>query len=126
MNQGFQGHHKLNLSDSNRKWRVRGRGKPRLYSQRGTRMWLDPEERLLGALDIDAAGDGVNFDAASTVAHVGAERVLALLFNHDRNLGANLAGDGAGGKMEAGAGRHGDIHGTGDGLQVPIAVSAGI
>src|SRR5580704_3116756 len=84
------------------------------------------ESRLLGALHFDRAGDGVNLHAATAVTHVGAERVLALLFNHDGNLRANLTGNGACGKMKAGAGRHGDVHGTGDGLQIPIAISTWI
>ena len=65
------------------------------------RSTLRLEHGLLGAVSVyfNGAGNGVNFDASAAIAHVGAERVLALLFNHDRNLCADLAGHG-GGRVE--------------------------
>ena len=50
---------------------------------------------LLHALNVDVAGHGVNLDATAAFPHVGSQGMLALLFNHDGNLRADLAGDGA-------------------------------
>jgi hypothetical protein len=55
----------------------------------GMRRELQFETRLRGA-NADFAGDGVNFDAAAAVAHAGAERVLALLFDDDGHVGFDL------------------------------------
>src|SRR5262249_7320450 len=81
---------------------------------------------LFRALHFDGARDGVNLDAATAIAHAGAERVLSLFFNHERNLRTDLAAYGAGGKMEAGARGHRYINGAGNSFEVPIVIAAGI
>jgi len=53
-------------------------------------------------LDADAAGDGADFDAAAGSADTSAKRMLVLVFDDDRNIGANFSGDGFGGEMETG------------------------
>src|SRR5579862_3328212 len=52
--------------------------------------------------------------------------MLALLFNHQRNLRADLAGYGAGGQVKTGTRRNRNIHGAGHGLQIPIIISTWI
>ena len=58
------------------------------------------EESDLGGADADFAGDGVDFDAAAAVAHAGAQGMFALLFDHDRDIGSDLAGNRFGGQVK--------------------------
>src|SRR5438128_3947761 len=48
-------------------------------------------------LDMDAAGDGADFDAAAGSADMGAQGVFVLIFDDDGEVGPDLAGDGFGG-----------------------------
>ena len=80
---------------------------------------------LRGA-DADFAGDGVDFDAAAAVAHAGAQGMLALLFDHDRHIGLDLAGNGFGGQAEICVGRNAELHHARNRLQIPVAAVAGI
>ncbi len=75
---------------------------------------------------MDAAGDGADFNAAAGSADVSAEGVLVLILDDDGEVGANLSGDGFGGKMEAGVFRDGDFDAAGNGFQMPVAVADGI
>src|SRR5713101_3402096 len=88
-------------------------------------VWVWCDARLGGA-EANFAGDGVDFDAAAASADAGAERMLALLFDHDGNVGLDFAGDGVGGEMEIRVGRNAELHGAGGGLEIPIAGGAGI
>ena len=42
---------------------------------------------------MDLAGNGMHFHTAPAVADVCAQGMLALLFNHDGNVGSDLAGN---------------------------------
>lgn len=82
--------------------------------------------RLLRASHFDVSGDRADLDAATAVAHVRAQRVLVLFFNHDWYLRADLSGGGVGGKVKVGARGNREMHGAGERSQLPKAVSAGI
>ena len=49
---------------------------------------------------MNLAGNGMHFHTASAVAHVCAQRMLALLLNHDGNVRSDLAGNSLGRKSE--------------------------
>src|SRR5229473_8132344 len=80
----------------------------------------------LGGAEANFAGDGVDFDAAAAGPDARAERMFALLFDDDGNVGLDFAGDGVGGEMEIRVGRNAELHGAGGGLEIPIAGGAGI
>src|SRR5712692_1828111 len=80
----------------------------------------------LGGAEANFAGDGVDFDAAAAGPDARAERMFALLFDDDGNVGLDFAGDGVGGKMEIRVGGNAELHGAGGGLEIPIAGGAGI
>src|SRR5260370_33454863 len=80
----------------------------------------------LGGAEAISAGDGVDFDAAAAGPDACAERMFALLFDDDGNVGLDFAGDGVGGEMEIRVGRNAELHGAGSGLEIPIAGRAGI
>jgi hypothetical protein len=65
--------------------------------QRAARRWERPRDELSGSANPDFARDGVDLDAASAVAHAGTQGMFALLFDHDRDIRFDLAGDGFGG-----------------------------
>src|SRR5256885_3589271 len=79
-----------------------------------------------GGLDADAAGDGADFDTAAGSADMGAKRMLVLVFDDDRNIGANFAGNGFGGEMETGVFWNGNFDAAGCGLEMPVRVAGGI
>jgi len=83
-------------------------------------------ERSGSGLDADAAGDGAYFDAAAGSADMGAKRMLVLVFDDDGKIGANFAGDGFGGEMEAGIFWNGNFDAAGSGFEMPIGVAGGI
>src|SRR5258707_142884 len=81
---------------------------------------------LGGGLDADAARDGADFDATAGSADMGAKRMLVLVFDDDRNIGANFSGDGFGGEMETGVLWNGNFDAAGSGFEMPIGVAGGI
>src|SRR5258708_7262869 len=80
----------------------------------------------LGGAEENFAGDGGDFDAAAAGPDARAERMFALLFDDDGNVGLDFAGDGVGGKMEIRVGGNTELHSAGGGLEIPIAGGAGI
>src|SRR5258708_19404615 len=64
--------------------------------------------------------------ASAAAAHVGPKRMLALLLDDDRNVGANLAGDRFRREMEICRSRDAELYGTGYRFQFPVAVGARI
>src|SRR5260370_23010135 len=52
--------------------------------------------------------------------------MFALLFDHDRNVGAKITGNRIGGEPEIRGSRNVELHATRDCLQIPVAVAAGI
>src|SRR5260370_19683759 len=80
----------------------------------------------LGGAEASFAGDGLDFDAAAAGPNACAERMFALLFDDDGNVGLDFAGDGVGGEMEIRVGRNAELYGAGGGLEIPIAGGAGI
>src|SRR5260370_121241 len=80
----------------------------------------------LGGAEANFAGDGVDVEGAAAGPDACAERMFALLFDDDGNVGLDLAGDGVGGEMECRIGRNAELHGAGGGLEIPIAGGAGI
>src|SRR3981189_104821 len=61
---------------------------------------------LVQTAHADFAGDGLHITRGAAAAHAGAEHAFALFFDHDRNVGSNLARNGLRGKMEIGRGRN--------------------
>src|SRR5256885_8035463 len=97
------------------------------HSGRNDSALLDAVGRgLRGGLDADAAGDGADFDATAGSADMGAKRMLVLVFDNDRNIGANFSGDGFGGEMETGVLWNGNFDAAGCGFEMPIGVAGGI
>ena len=68
----------------------------------------------------------MHFHAPATAAYVGAKRMFALLFDHDRNVGSNITGNRIGGETEIRGSRNVELHATRDCLQIPVAVAAGV
>jgi hypothetical protein len=54
------------------------------------------KRELVGGGEVNFAGNGVGFDTAAACADLRAERVFALLFDHDGNVGANFSAGGFG------------------------------
>src|SRR5882762_8059121 len=97
------------------------------HSGRNDSALLDAVGRgLRGGLDANAAGDGADFDATAGSADMGAKRMLVLVFDDDRNIGANFSGDGFGGEMETGVFWNGNFDAAGCGFEMPIGVAGGI
>src|SRR5437667_6552470 len=81
---------------------------------------------LFRAAHANFARDGMHVHAAATTAHVGPKRMLALFFNDDRNIGANLAGDRFRREMEIRRGRYAQLNCTGYCPKFPVVVRAWI
>src|SRR5260370_11083774 len=62
--------------------------------------------------------------APATAAQVGPKRMLALLLDDDRDVGANLSGDRFRRKMEIRRIRDAELYGTGYRFQFPVSVRA--
>src|SRR5262249_4531892 len=82
--------------------------------------------RLRRGGDVDLSGDGAYFDAIAPRTDARSQRVLALFFDHDGDVRADLPGDVFGREVEAGAARYGQLDTAGSGLELPVAVRAGI
>src|SRR6202045_2461860 len=80
--------------------------------------------KLFRAADANLARDSMHVHASATAAHMGPKRMLALLLDDDRNVGANLAGDRFRREMEIGRSRNAELYGTGYRFQFPVAVRA--
>src|SRR2546430_12698708 len=81
---------------------------------------------LFRAAHANFARDGMHVHAAATTAYVGPKRMLALFFNDDRNIGANLAGDRFRREMEIRRGRYAQLNCTGYCPKFPVVVRAWI
>src|SRR5215470_17016069 len=81
---------------------------------------------LRRGLDVDAAGDSADFDAAAGSPKVCAQGMLVLIFNNDGKIRAYPAGNGFGGEMEACIFRNGDFNTAASGFQMPITVAGRI
>src|ERR1700682_6805726 len=80
--------------------------------------------RLFRAADANLARDSMHVHASATAAHVGPKRMLALLLDDDRDVGANLAGDRFRREMEIRRSRDTEVNGAGCCFQFPVAVRA--
>src|SRR5260370_41995616 len=79
----------------------------------------------LGGAQADFAGDGGDFDAAAAGPDARAERMFAVLFGDDGNVGLDFAGDGVSGEMEIRIGRNAEPHGAGCGLTIAMGGGRG-
>src|ERR1700741_647432 len=110
-------------------------GNCRLTCERSARCQLDSScvigisvrvcERS-GPADVDFARDRVHLNAARGRPYVSAKRMLRLLFQDHRQVGANVSRSSFGGEQEAGIRWHSDIYGTGNRLQFPEPAEGGI
>src|SRR5882757_4576696 len=80
--------------------------------------------RSLCAAHVNFARDGMHVHAATAVAHMGAQGMLALLLDDDRYVSTDFTRGCFGRKMEIRRSRDGELYCAGDRFQVPVGVGA--
>src|SRR5262249_24450928 len=81
------------------------------------------ECKLGRGLDVDAAGDSADFNAAAGSAEMSAKGMLVLVLDHDGEIGADFPGDGFGGKIEASVFGNRNFDAAAGCFQMPITVA---
>src|ERR1700722_6571245 len=81
--------------------------------------------KLVRRQQTNSARNRVDFDSCATGADLRAQRMLALLFDHDGKIRADFSARGLGEQMEIRDRGYANFHWTGNGVQIPETVRSG-